>query len=46
MAKLQDAVSAILKGNAKKGQIPPLWDGTASQRIANIIMKWMDNAEK
>jgi UDP-N-acetylglucosamine 2-epimerase (non-hydrolysing) len=46
MIKLQDEVSAILKGNAKKGKIPPLWDGKASERIADVIMKWRDNAEK
>jgi len=46
MARLKREVSTILKENAKKGKIPPLWDGKASERIANIIMKWRDNAEK
>jgi len=41
MAKLQDAVSAILDGKAKKGKIPPLWDGRASERIADILIKWI-----
>jgi len=39
MAKLQDEVSTILKGYAKKGKIPPLWDGKASERIADVIVK-------
>jgi|GEM_PF-4032998 len=46
MAKLQDQVSTILDGNAKKGKIPPLWDGKASERIADIIIKWMNTEEK
>lgn len=29
----------ILNGNAKQGVIPPLWDGKASERIANILVK-------
>ena len=28
----------ILNGNAKQGTIPPLWDGKASERIANILV--------
>jgi UDP-N-acetylglucosamine 2-epimerase (non-hydrolysing) len=46
MARLHDEVSAILDGNAKQGKIPPLWDGKASERIANIISKGMDSEEK
>ncbi|MBF0521716.1 MAG: UDP-N-acetylglucosamine 2-epimerase (non-hydrolyzing) [Candidatus Omnitrophica bacterium] len=29
----------ILKGKGKKGRIPPLWDGLASQRIIAILLK-------
>lgn len=29
----------ILNGNAKKGTIPPLWDGMASERIADILIE-------
>jgi UDP-N-acetylglucosamine 2-epimerase (non-hydrolysing) len=39
--RLQSEVRAILSGNAKKGTIPPLWDGKASERIAEIIVQWM-----
>jgi UDP-N-acetylglucosamine 2-epimerase (non-hydrolysing) len=35
--KLQAAVSAILEGKGKKGTIPPLWDGHAGERIAEIL---------
>ena len=35
--KLQDELKKILSGRAKPGRIPPLWDGTASERIARII---------
>ncbi len=29
----------ILKGETKKGIIPPLWDGGAAERIANILLE-------
>ena len=32
-------MEAILNGQAKKGVIPPLWDGKASERIANILVE-------
>jgi UDP-N-acetylglucosamine 2-epimerase (non-hydrolysing) len=37
MRLLVDEVNRILGGNARTGQIPPLWDGRASERIAHII---------
>jgi UDP-N-acetylglucosamine 2-epimerase (non-hydrolysing) len=30
-------VESILGGSAKKGAIPPLWDGCASERIADVL---------
>lgn len=36
--KLREPVKEILKGYTKKGIIPPLWDGIASERIAAILM--------
>jgi UDP-N-acetylglucosamine 2-epimerase (non-hydrolysing) len=30
----------ILGGQSKKGEIPPLWDGYASHRIAEVIQQW------
>jgi len=38
LVKLRDELSKILTGNAKRGTIPPLWDGRASERIADIIV--------
>jgi len=38
-AKLRSELSKILAGNTKKGAIPPLWDGQASERIANIVAR-------
>jgi len=29
----------ILSGNAKKGTIPPLWDGNAADRIVDILLR-------
>ena len=29
----------ILSGNAKKGSVPPLWDGIAAERIADILLQ-------
>jgi UDP-N-acetylglucosamine 2-epimerase (non-hydrolysing) len=38
--KLSAELAKILSGNAKRGAIPPLWDGRASERIADIIVRW------
>src|SRR5437667_8966951 len=35
--KLQSEMCNILHGKAKKGTIPPLWDGHAGERIAEIL---------
>jgi len=35
--KLRSEVSRILAGQAKKGTIPPLWDGHAGERIATLL---------
>jgi UDP-N-acetylglucosamine 2-epimerase (non-hydrolysing) len=35
--RLAAEVSKILGGNAKKGIVPPLWDGLASDRIAEVL---------
>jgi UDP-N-acetylglucosamine 2-epimerase (non-hydrolysing) len=37
--KLAFELSAILEGKAKRGSIPPLWDGQAGERIADILLK-------
>jgi UDP-N-acetylglucosamine 2-epimerase (non-hydrolysing) len=39
MARLGTELSKILAGNAKRGTIPPLWDGSASKRIADVIVQ-------
>ncbi len=35
--KLRSELSRVLAGQAKKGSIPPLWDGQAGERIAAVI---------
>jgi UDP-N-acetylglucosamine 2-epimerase (non-hydrolysing) len=35
--KLASEVSEILAGRAKRGTIPPLWDGRAGERIAGVL---------
>jgi UDP-N-acetylglucosamine 2-epimerase (non-hydrolysing) len=37
--KLQAEVGKILNGGAKKGTVPPLWDGHAGERIAGVLEK-------
>jgi UDP-N-acetylglucosamine 2-epimerase (non-hydrolysing) len=34
---LRGEIDKILRGDAKKGKIPPLWDGEAGERIAAVI---------
>jgi len=35
--KLAVELTAILEGRAKRGGIPPLWDGRAGERIADVL---------
>lgn len=35
--KLSAELSRILEGKAKKGTLPPLWDGNTGKRIADVI---------
>jgi UDP-N-acetylglucosamine 2-epimerase (non-hydrolysing) len=35
--KLRQELCRILKGDGKKGSVPPLWDGKAAERIAESI---------
>ena len=35
--KLRSELFRVLAGNAKKGTIPPLWDGHAGERIAALL---------
>lgn len=37
LARLRREVEAILNGGAKRGAIPPLWDGHAAERIAAVF---------
>jgi UDP-N-acetylglucosamine 2-epimerase (non-hydrolysing) len=40
--RLLDAeLTKILDGGAKKGSIPPLWDGRASERIAQALRRYL-----
>ena len=38
MDLLLEEVSKILAGKGKGGRIPPLWDGLASERIADVVL--------
>ena len=37
IGQMKAEASRILAGNAKKGRIPPLWDGKAAERIADAL---------
>ncbi len=37
MEKLRTETLNVLNGRGKKGSVPPLWDGHASERIASIL---------
>ncbi len=39
-------VSQIEKGTYKKGQIPPMWDGKATERILEVLKKNLNDSEK
>ena len=36
--RIMETVSEILEGKGKKGDIPPLWDGHAGERIVEILL--------
>lgn len=38
--RLKAEAGAVLSGRAKRGVVPPLWDGRAGQRIAAVIDSW------
>ena len=40
MNRLRREVARILAGDQKRGQVPPLWDGHAAERIAQAVMTW------
>jgi UDP-N-acetylglucosamine 2-epimerase (non-hydrolysing) len=35
--RLSSELGRIVAGRAKKGTIPPLWDGHAGERIADVL---------
>jgi UDP-N-acetylglucosamine 2-epimerase (non-hydrolysing) len=37
--KLRTELSRVLAGQAKKGSVPALWDGSAGERIADVLME-------
>ena len=43
--RLYQEVQYILDGNVKLGQIPPLWDGKAAERIVDIIKALFERQE-
>lgn len=42
LSKAQEAALDVLNGKIKKGTIPELWDGKASERIAEILISKMN----
>ena len=38
LQRLNRELAGILEGKAKKGSIPPLWDGHAGERIADVLL--------
>jgi UDP-N-acetylglucosamine 2-epimerase (non-hydrolysing) len=40
MNRLRAEVARILAGEGKRGQVPPLWDGHAAERIAQVTAAW------
>ena len=40
--RIRGCVEEILAGGGKRGRVPELWDGRASQRIAAVLREWLD----
>ena len=39
VTRLKSETARVLNGQVKQGGIPPLWDGHAAERIADVVMK-------
>lgn len=39
--KIEESIQMIMRGSWKVGDRPPLWDGLAGNRIANVIADWV-----
>ncbi len=39
MDRAQHEVGRILRGEARRGEVPPLWDGKSGERIAQILVE-------
>ena len=44
MSRLRVETRRILRGEVRQGQTPPLWDGHAAERIADILVKVLSGA--
>jgi UDP-N-acetylglucosamine 2-epimerase (non-hydrolysing) len=40
--RLRTEAARILREGGRRGRVPPLWDGKASERIAAVIAAWFD----
>jgi UDP-N-acetylglucosamine 2-epimerase (non-hydrolysing) len=45
LARLQATMARARSGAWKRGAIPPLWDGRAGDRIAEVIDRFLDGDE-
>jgi UDP-N-acetylglucosamine 2-epimerase (non-hydrolysing) len=43
-ARILTCVDEILAGRGKQGRVPELWDGKASQRIAEHLASWLEGS--
>ena len=41
--EIENTVKQIMRGTYKKGQVPPLWDGKSSDRIASVVSDFLGN---
>jgi UDP-N-acetylglucosamine 2-epimerase (non-hydrolysing) len=39
MSTLRREAENIIRGEKKKGSVPPLWDGRAGERIADVLLR-------
>jgi UDP-N-acetylglucosamine 2-epimerase (non-hydrolysing) len=46
MKKLRKELENIVSGKVKKGRVPPLWDGRAAERIADVLAAGADAAQR
>jgi len=43
VARAREEIARALAGHARRGTVPPLWDGHCAERIVEVVDGWLAN---